>query len=304
MQIRTFQEQVGRALLGEELKACGITVCGKPLAEIFDLLVQTHRPGQWVILARKLGCASPAEARQIIREDLPRLLAAYPRLLAALQRAAGVEGYSLLRLHEEGRGVITEERRVALWQKFLEDFSGIMQVLEPREVAVEFTGSPASLVLLDLVRRYFRGRFLVDACFPRAPDDIPGLAEYMERIRAFYGLDPAEPTPENYAEVVKRRGWRALVRAVGRGDAVSDPPDGLRAEVISFLDDWSEEEIQAYIKRQNLEVGPEIPEKVLPDTDSAAGWTQDSMGRYRYQGKLVKREDVPAEVQTALEDND
>ena len=138
---------------------------------------------------------------------------------------------------------VSEERRVSLIQQFQEDFSALLQLLEPFEVGVEFTGTAHGVVLLDLVRRYFRGRFLVEPCFPRiTPEPVEGFDLYREQIRAFYGLDPLEgPVLDDREEYVqalateaKERGWRALVQASEKGVLIDVAP-AFEAQDIELL---------------------------------------------------------------------
>lgn len=205
---------------------------------------------------------------------------------------------------------VSEERRVSLIQEFFEDFSALLQEMEPFEVGVEFTGSSHSLVLLDLVRRYFRGRFLVEPCFPQlTAGTFEELDAYKEQIRAFYGLDPLEGLPKVLAKEAAVRGIRVLVRAFDP-DPLVDTAETFEKKglhVVALLNDWTADDVFSYADIQNLvvfELSTAESSEELEGEEEATEvkeWSRDTRGLYRRHGKMVKQVTVPDEVRQAFE---
>jgi hypothetical protein len=267
-----------------------------------------------------LHCKNSEEAKRLVKEKLPRVLSQYPQIIRALCLAAGARIPLIAR---EGQmalpfKAVSEERRISLIQKFQEDFSALLQILEPFEVGVEFTGTIYGVVLLDLVRRYFRGRFLVEPCFPRiVPEPVEGFNVYREQIRAFYGLDPLEG-PEiddvgQYGEALateaRERGWRALVRPLEKDPLIdlASVFESQEIEVLPFLTAWTMDDVRSYADIQNLELLPsllDLSQKPEGRDVEDGNWTRDARGMYRLNGRLVKQDTVPEEVRMNFEAQD
>ncbi len=318
-----FEQELGRVLLEEVLRNREIRIDRWSIEEIFAVLVETYDDKRLNGVAKKLGCGV-AQAQELLRRTLPHVLEQYPRVLWALSIAAGAR---MLRIEMSGGGEqmalqftpVSEERRVGLIQEFQESFSALLQEYEPFEVGVAFTGTPWSTVLLDLVRRYFRGRFLVEPCFPRLLEEpVEGFNAYREQIRAFYGLDPVEgPVVDDAAEYARAlvseasgRGWRILVQAVN-GELSKDLGQAFERKkigVLSLLDAWTLSDVLSYVDIQNLTILPSLlsqPKKEPASVSTDAGdWSRDTRGLYRYNGKMVKQDTVPDEIRRAFEQED
>ena len=318
--METFDQELGKELLGEVLRENDVMVGRWHLSEIFAALVETYDRGQWAKLAKHLGCSSPEEARILVRRSIPRALRQHPRILRALSIAAGARVPHIV--SQEGEQValqftmISEERRVGLIQEFQEAFSTLLQEYEPFEVGVAFTGTAYGVVLLDLIRRYFRGRFLVEPCFPRlAEEPVEGFNDYREQIRAFYGLDPLEgPTLEDAGEYARAlaseagdRGWRVLMQAVD-GDLPKSLTQAFgqkKIKLLAVLNDWTRNDVLSYVDIQNLTILPALLDPVKEEEPQESkvvdGWSVAKNGIFRHHGKIVKQDTVPQEIRQAFE---
>jgi len=314
-----FDQELGQAMLEEALRGREIKVEQWLLTDIFAALVETYDDKQLTELAEKLHCADLAQARKLIRETVPRVLQHYPRVLRALAIAAGARTPHIEMSHVKGEGkqmgglpeftMISEERRITLIQQFQEEFSALLQEYIPFEVGVAFTGTPVSLVLLDLVRGYFRGRFSVEPFFPRlAQEPVEGFDAYREQIRAFYGLDPLEGPAIDDAQA---SGWRILVTAVG-GELSKELVSAFKRskiKILPVLNAWTLDDVLSYVDLQNLTILPALlgdPPQAEKPHDAAKveidlrDWSCDKRGLYRHKGRMVKQDTVPDEVRELL----
>lgn len=291
--LKVFSQELGQSLLVEELLENDVRVEGIKLSDLFGELERLYPLDnkQWNELAKQLGFESGVKAEYFCWRVLPEVLRKdYPKLLEALFLAAG-EQY-----HKEGGEAVTrytkipQKQRTMLIEAFWEDLSNIMQGLDLYEVAVEFTGDPRSLVLLHMVKRYFRGRLVLPTIFMADPTDR-ALLQYMERIRARFGLDPIDaydkvidPCALEDLEIVLVAGKSCLADVYAQAEIRTKP----------ILAEWDRDAILSYIEMENLMVyegKPQIEE-----------WTRDKGGRYHHKGKIIATAEVPPEVKEALEE--
>jgi hypothetical protein len=287
--VRVFSEELGQSLLVEQLLENDVRVDGLKISKLFEELEQLYplNNNKWNILAKHLGFGSGLEAEYFCWKVLPEILEKEnPKLLEALYLAAGQE------YHNKGGEMetnISQEQRTMLIQNFWEDLSAIMTARDLTEVAVEFTGDPRSLVLLHLVKRYFRGRFVLPTIFTANPQDKKRI-QYMEQIRARFGLDPIDAYDKQIFDLEEIQvvlvAGESRLETVYKNENISTEP---------ILKAWNKSAIDSYIKMENLLV---YDEPVLENP--LDGWTKDNGGRYHHKGKIVATANVPDEVKEAL----
>ncbi len=240
-------------------------LCGIPLSDVFDALIETYTPqGNEGALAELWGC-TPMVAFERIRVDLPRLLNRLPRLLSALTRAAGVPPEVLMK----GATTMNETQRNDLVRSALTKIDEIRDSIPASEILVEFTGSVESLVLLHLVKRTYHNRIRMGLLFLARLDSAwAPVGDYLEETTQMFGLTPIEPHNEQafqtrvwtadskFLEAVRERvgpgkdgeGYRVVLRATKR-DRVLDSgetfnADGMETRIV--LGDWPAEGFLAY----------------------------------------------------------
>lgn len=284
--------EVARQLLEEELARSEIEIDGASLREIFEYLAEAPEPhhGRDRALASMMGLeAGPSATRHaayIVRRRLPRVLRRHPRLLRLLAEAAGCAIPDLAEKEEPMKGFteVSETRRMELLEQFQLEFGELVAKTPLEEIVLLVSGSPQSVVLLNLVRRFFRGRIPVGVIFTCLPkrdgkEIVPGLGAYLESLRIYYGLDPFDPfTPEAlkaYAEgntlgclkeavriIGVKGGWKVLVCAVLESDPVFDLPaeafqqkeKGSKPSMVlmSFLEGWTPDDVVTHAQVQDL----------------------------------------------------
>jgi len=264
-----FRQELLRVV--DELGPDYAELCGVPLSDVFEALVETYTPqGNERALAALWDC-SPMEAFERIRVDLPRLLKRRPRLLDALTRAAGVP-------RDQMEGTTMDERkRNDLVRAALTKLDEIRDSIPAPEILVEYTGSVESLVLLHLVHRIYHKRIRMGLLFlARMDPEWEPVRAYLEETTRMFGLRPIEPHNEQafqirvwtgdskLLEAVRDwvgpgeggEGYRVVLRATAR-DRIFDcsdtfDHDGMETHIV--LGDWPPEGFLAYVDWHQLEV--------------------------------------------------
>jgi|GEM_PF-6804148 len=332
-----IDQAVAQMVLDEELSREDVAIDGHSLREIFEEIAASPSLGRglWRHLADRLGYADVDGVKRVVREELPKILRERPRLLHALAAAAGASVDSIGRKEAAVPYTRTsEDRRVDLLRQFDQEFGQAMTELEPGEVAIEITGSPHSIVLANLVMRYYHGRFKPLVLFSQLPKEpVGGLDEYLEQYRLYYGLDPlAIHTPETLAafqadgeagfwkeaaQLLKGRDKvRMVVCAVARKDLAANGAEAYEAaglKVASMLDEWTPDDVYTYLDQHQLTAFDPFTVAMFAERKTAEKkvdrerckklareYTIDGDGYYVRNGVVVAEQLLPVELKEEI----
>jgi hypothetical protein len=337
--ILEIDQAVAQMVLDEELSCVDVVVDGHSLREIFEEIAASPSLGRglWRHLAERLGYADVDGVKRLVREELPRILAGRPRLLHALAAAAGAS-MDVIGKKKEGTVPYTqtsEERRVDLLRQFDQEFGQAMTEMEPGEVAIEITGSPHSIVLANLVTRYYHGRFKPLVLFSQLPTEpVEGLDQYLEEYRLYYGMDPLTiHTPETLAafqadgepgfwreatQLLKGRDKvRMVVCAVARKDLAANGAEAFEAgglKVASMLDEWTPDDVYTYLDQHQLTAFDPFTVTLFAERKAAEKkvdrerykklareYTIDDEGRYVRNGVVIAEQLLPEELKETIQ---
>lgn len=336
--IAEIDQAVAQMVLDEELSREDVVIDGHSLREIFEEIAASPSLGRglWRHLADRLGYADVDGVKRVVREELPKILRERPRLLHALAAAAGASVDSIVR-KEATLAPYTrtsEDRRVDLLRQFDQEFGQAMTEMEPGEVAIEITGSPHSIVLANLVMRYYHGRFKPLVLFSQLPKEpLEGLDKYLEEYRLYYGLDPlAIHTPETLAvfqadgeagfwkeaaQLLKGRDKvRMVVCAVARKDLAANGAEAYEAaglKVASMLDEWTPDDIYTYLDQHQLTAFDPFTVALFAERKTAEKkvdrerykrlareYTIDGDGHYVRNGVVIAEQLLPVELKEEI----